>query len=180
MWLIAGVIPCKIYVGMGYFTTSGRLLHNDQGEIDDKVHVIEKLIQLWVSNPDNPDSAPPSIFLKWAREKKIEIDWLESAQRHGYLLQQEMVATDHAEKPRAECEPETGADPTDLPAELDAANIAYRAVLNGYGDQSDTIRNRLVDFLKTNYKGLTPETVGRIATVANPKKSGGRKKRDKE
>lgn len=107
MWLIAGVIPHKIYDHMGYFLTNGRLLHNDQGEKDEKVRLIEKLEQLWQSNPDNPDSAPPSIFLKWAKEKKIEIDWLESAQRHGFLVRQEMVATDQAEKPLGSRERDT-------------------------------------------------------------------------
>jgi hypothetical protein len=71
-------------------------------------------------------------------------------------------------------------DPADLPVELDAANMAYRAVLNGYGDKSETFKNRLIDYLKGHYTDLKPEAVQRIATVANPDKSAGRKKRDKE
>lgn len=71
-------------------------------------------------------------------------------------------------------------DPADLPIELDAANMAYRAVLNGYGNQSDTFKNRLIDYLKMTYTDLKPEAVQRIATVANPDKATGRKKLSKE
>jgi hypothetical protein len=75
---------------------------------------------------------------------------------------------------------ESEIDPSDLPAELDAANTAYRAVLNGYGKQGDTPKNRLIAYLKATYKHLTPNAVARIATVANPDKSPGRMKSDKE
>lgn len=71
-------------------------------------------------------------------------------------------------------------DPCDFPMELDAANLAFRAVSNGFGDQSATFKNRLVDYLERNFAELKPETMQRIATVANPDKSTGRKKRDKE
>lgn len=71
-------------------------------------------------------------------------------------------------------------DPLDLPPELDAANLAFRAVLNGYGDQSATPRNRLKEYLGNHYPDFKPEQVERIATVANPDKTTGRKKRGKE
>ncbi len=71
-------------------------------------------------------------------------------------------------------------DPADLPIELDAANMAYRAVLNGYGNQSDTFKNRLIDYLQTTYTDLKTEAVQRIATVANPDKATGRKRLSKE
>ena len=71
-------------------------------------------------------------------------------------------------------------DPSDLPEELDAANVAFRAVLNGHGEQAATFKNRLIDYLKTNYPHLKMEAVDRIATVANPDKARGRKKRDIE
>ncbi len=74
-------------------------------------------------------------------------------------------------------EVESEVDQSDLPEELDAANIAFRAVANGYGDRSKTERNRLVDFLKINYKNFKNEKIDRIATVANPDKSPGRKPR---
>ncbi len=71
---------------------------------------------------------------------------------------------------------EIGADPTDLPKELDAANIAFRAVLNGYGKHTATRRNRTIAYLKENYKDFKPDAIKRIATVANPDKTTGRKK----
>lgn len=67
-------------------------------------------------------------------------------------------------------------DPADYPDELHAANIAFRAVTNGYGDQSATIKNRLIDYLEMNFPALGGEAVQRIATVANPDKGRGRKK----
>lgn len=70
-------------------------------------------------------------------------------------------------------------DPSDLPEELSIANIAYRAVSNGYGDPAATFRNRLIAYLETECQ-LLPEAVQRISTVANPDKSTGRKKREKE
>jgi len=73
-----------------------------------------------------------------------------------------------------------GIDPSDLPPELDAANTAFRAITKGYGDQAATPRNRIVDFLRKNYPDLNSEQVQRIATVANPDKTTGRKKSGKE
>lgn len=71
-------------------------------------------------------------------------------------------------------------DPLDYPEELDAANMAFRAVKNGYGDANQTFRNRLIAYLGEHYKNLVPEAVGRIATVANPDKTAGRKTKAKE
>lgn len=71
-------------------------------------------------------------------------------------------------------------DPSDYPAELDAANMAFRAISNGKGDQSATPRKRIVDYLKQNYPEFLDETIQRIATVANPDKSTGRKKSRQE
>jgi hypothetical protein len=73
-----------------------------------------------------------------------------------------------------------GIDPSDLPPELDAANTAFRAITKGYGDQAATLRNRLVDFLGKHYPDFNSEQVQRIATVANPDKTTGRKKSGKE
>jgi hypothetical protein len=67
-------------------------------------------------------------------------------------------------------------DPSDFPPELDAANMAFRAVTNGYGDQAATARNRLVLYLQSLYPNFNSEQVQRIATVANPDKTTGRKK----
>ncbi len=67
-------------------------------------------------------------------------------------------------------------DPGDYPDELFAAIDAYRAVMNGYGDQSATPRKRLIALLKERYPDLKSEARERVATVANPDKSPGRKK----
>lgn len=71
-------------------------------------------------------------------------------------------------------------DPLDLPEELDAANMAFRAVLNGCGDRSATFKKRLIDYLEENFTALNNEAVQRIATVANPDKGRGRKKSNSE
>ncbi|MBX7229997.1 MAG: hypothetical protein K1X48_10375 [Burkholderiaceae bacterium] len=75
---------------------------------------------------------------------------------------------------------ESDIDPVDQPEELDAANIAFRRVSRGYGDKALTFRNRLLAFLEENYSHLKSEAIERIATVANPDKTRGRKKNDKE
>lgn len=71
-------------------------------------------------------------------------------------------------------------DPSDYPIELSAANIAFRAVRNGYGDLTATFKRRLIHFLESSYPDLRAEAVQRIATVANPDKAPGRKKRKAE
>lgn len=75
---------------------------------------------------------------------------------------------------------ESEIDPIDLPLELDAANMAHRAITNGYGDQSDTARNRLITYLQSTHPYFKKEQVQRIATVANPDKTPGRKKNEKK
>jgi hypothetical protein len=71
-------------------------------------------------------------------------------------------------------------DPSDLPEELQAANIAFRAITNGYGDPLKLPRARLEDFLRESYPAFSATTIDRIATVANPDKTTGRKKRAAE
>lgn len=66
-------------------------------------------------------------------------------------------------------------NPEDLPEELDLANMAYRAVSKSLGVKTGTFRNRVKDYLKQQYPHLKPEVIERIATVANPDKSRGRK-----
>lgn len=75
---------------------------------------------------------------------------------------------------------QTEIDPGDLPFELDVGRIAFRTVTNGYGSKTATFRNRLIEYLKVHYPKLKYEAVKRIATVANPDKTTGRKKSDKE
>lgn len=67
-------------------------------------------------------------------------------------------------------------DPSDRPEELDAAILAHQRVLNGYGNPTATFRNRIVTYLKEYYPHMKPDAIDRIATVANPDKSTGRKK----
>jgi len=67
-------------------------------------------------------------------------------------------------------------DPSDFPNEMSAANIAFRAVTNGYGDPRATFKNRLIEYLNDNYSGLKRDAILRIATVANADKTPGRKK----
>ena len=85
-----------------------------------------------------------------------------------------------AATPTLDVQPGTDIDPTDLPIELDAANMAFRAVRNGYGGRSDTFKNKLIAYLEKHYPDFKAEQVQRVATVANPDKSVGRKKNGKE
>lgn len=71
-------------------------------------------------------------------------------------------------------------DPLDFPEELDAARMAFVVVKSGKGGTGTTFRNRLIDYVKKNYPNLGKDAVSRIATVANPDKTRGRKKSDKE
>lgn len=76
----------------------------------------------------------------------------------------------------AKTELQNDIDPSDMPDELHTANIAFRAVKNGFGNASATFRNRLIQYLEITFKDLNSEAVQRIATVANPDKSTGRKR----
>lgn len=67
-------------------------------------------------------------------------------------------------------------DPSDLPDELFAANLAHRAIKNGYGQRDDTPKKRILAYLNQHYSHLTPDAIKRISTVANPDKRTGRKK----
>ena len=72
-------------------------------------------------------------------------------------------------------------DPSDQPKELDIANIAFRAVSNGYGNQEDTFKNRLIAYLESTYPKLLNSEIQRIATIANPdKERGAPKKRNRQ
>jgi hypothetical protein len=71
-------------------------------------------------------------------------------------------------------------DPADLPEELQIANIAFRAVLNGYGAPGERFKKRLRAYLEEHYSMLSGEAMERIATVANPDKTPGRVKAELE
>jgi hypothetical protein len=98
----------------------------------------------------------------------------------NHILNELYLAPGEARMSIAEQKESVEIDPADLPAELDAANMAFRAVANGYGEPTDTERKKLVDYLEKNYPDFKSDAVQRIATVANPDKSTGRKKTEKE
>lgn len=85
--------------------------------------------------------------------------------------------TEHVLPHAAEARSEIDLDPSDYPEELDAANMAFRAIKNGQGKPTDTPRKRITAYLKENYPHFKTEAIQRIATVANPDKSTGRKNR---
>ncbi len=63
------------------------------------------------------------------------------------------------------------------PPELDHALQAWRAVSNGWGEGSGTIKKRLDAWLRKHYPSLKDSEIERIATVANWDKERGNKKR---
>ena len=69
-------------------------------------------------------------------------------------------------------------DPTDYPEELYAAINAYRGVINGYGDQTKTFKERIIDLLRDRHPSLGDEAVNRISILTNNNKRPGRKKRN--
>lgn len=48
---------------------------------------------------------------------------------------------------------------------------------NGYGDRTMTFKNRLIAYLQENFTGLSLEAIDCIATVANPDRAPGRRKK---
>ena len=95
--------------------------------------------------------------------------------RSGVTVKEDSIIVSESKPPEL-----WNVDPADYPPELDAANIAFRAITTGEGDQSATHRNRLIAFLEKHYPHFKAEQIQRIATVANPDKSTGRKKRNLE
>lgn len=105
---------------------------------------------------------------------RTELDRFKAS--HSYPQTPTILTETPTKEPAApEAPSEEEVDPCDLPEELDAANMAFRAVLKGYGGITATRRNRTVNYLKDTYPHLKPDAIQRIATVANPDKSRGRK-----
>jgi hypothetical protein len=127
---------------------------------------------------------PFSVWLMGRRESRFENQKFERASIAIWLdaigMQSRYSFRRGAATPVASETESTEIDPSDLPIELDAANLAFRAVMNNYGDQSTTPRNRLVDYIEEHFPEFKPEQVQRIATVANPDKTTGRKRSSKE
>lgn len=105
------------------------------------------------------------------------LDFIKYANEKFLIVEKILVSSDIGTQLSTE---ESEFDPSDLPEELFIANIAFRAVKNGYGNTLDTFRNRSIDYLKKTYPNLSSDAMSRISTVANPDKTRGRKKFDKE
>lgn len=71
-------------------------------------------------------------------------------------------------------------EPSNLPLELDAANVVFRAFTIQYRDSTLTPKKWLIEYLKKHYGDFKAGQIQRIATVANPDKTTGRKKNGKE
>lgn len=82
LWLIAGVIPTQIYEGFGYFKFEGGLLGDAR---DERMDQIDRMIRLWLSNPNHPHKAKPQYYFDWAEQKGIYIYWLAGAKEWGHF-----------------------------------------------------------------------------------------------
>lgn len=74
------------------------------------------------------------------------------------------------------------AEEYDLPKGLDAANIAYQAVCNGYGDQATPFAERIKQFVRENWPAGTfsKEAIERIGVIANQDTKTGPKRKKAE
>ena len=126
-----------------------------------------------------------STYKNWKAKGMLQFDE-QAFDRHEiirWLDAREMKSVyqfDRKQSTMLEVDIETAIDPADLPDELHAANIAFRAVTNGHGDPLSTFKNRLIGYLETNFPDLSNDAVKRIATVSNPDKTTGRKKSNTE
>lgn len=132
-----------------------------------------------------------NLFMEWTKRKEEDgpfTEWLLNDEASAFETQRfsretladwldaiQFKSTYHFRMGNAQ--PKEDLDPLDLPDELDAANVVYRMVRNGYGNQADTPRARILACLKENYPNFSDDAIKRIATVANPDKSTGRKKK---
>lgn len=71
-------------------------------------------------------------------------------------------------------------DPDELPDELDAANIVFRAYQKRISKSPHTAKQWIANYLEKHFAHFNPEQRKRIAIVANPDKSTGRKPSRKE
>jgi hypothetical protein len=161
MWLLAGVIPREIYEGFGFHKTDGKLLHNDDGQRDEKVSEIEDLIRLWKSNPTNPDIAPPMVFINWAQAKGRHISWWDEVQQSGLLGQDADSKACQAEPAKSQPERPLQAreraallrvigglvelllDKRSTRAKTDAASDIISALVSAYGDKDGISKRNL-------------------------------------
>lgn len=143
---------------------------------------LDKFCKYW--NPDEEDIE----FEEWLVNDKLTEFSVQKFSRHEVSAWLQAIGeksayqfnTEHALLYAAEAKSEIELDPSDYPEELDAANMAFRAIKNGEGNPKDTFRKRIVSYLEKNYPNFKPDAVQRIATVANPDKSTGRKSLSRE
>ena len=141
-----------------------------------------KLAKYW--NPDEEDTE----FEEWLVNDKLTKFSVQKFSRHEVSAWLQAIGeksayqfnSEHTLLHAAEAQPDMELDPSDYPEELDAANMAFRAIKNGEGNPKDTFRKRIVTYLEKNYPNFKPDAVQRIATVANPDKSTGRKSLSRE
>ena len=163
MFLIGGVFPIK-YEAIGYTKLNGGSLHNDLGEKDEICDYIESLLDIYNSNPDNPERASPHYFVEWAFQKEIPIPWLDFAIEHGFYKPKQLQEVD---KPSSQLFDITS---TMYPPELDLAIKAWQAVSNSEGKGKP--KARIKAWLDDNTK-ISNEAKKRIAIIANWEKTGG-------
>jgi hypothetical protein len=148
---------------------------------EEEFNVGEMLVSTGMKRRRDDDSNTENSFFEWLAGKHANIElqrfdrnelslWVKKIQMKSLYRFQ----TDDA----GEIETKDTGDQFELPLELDTANIAFRAVFNGYGDESKTFKNRLIDYLKNYTFKFTAEAINRIATVANPHREPGRRKRE--
>lgn len=147
----------------------------------------------WCIPSDTPVKAPaPADSATLDRLRQLEaknaqfVDQVEREAREHFEAENARLVEQVAELQRQLQEATAAAqqaqpvEPEDLPDELSIANIAFRAVTNGYGDELATFRNRLGAYLDKHHPDLGSGVKDRIITVANPDKAPGRKTRPKK
>lgn len=153
----------------------------NEAQPEEEFNVDEMLVSIGMKRRWDDDSNTKSSFFQWLAGKHADIElqrfdrnelslWANKIQMKSLYRFQTVDA--------GETETLDTREQFELPNELDAANIAFRAVFKGYGDKSKTFKNRLIDYLKNYSHKFSEEAIQRIATVANPKKEPGRRKRE--
>lgn len=167
-----------------FHQTFGNPLENVQLEIPRRIGLLSiKLNDLNRRNELFDEETPLSDWLADRQLIKFENQEFERDSIANWLIaigMKSIYQFDRTQSPKHEAVIETDIDPADYPDELSAANIAFRAVTKGHGDPAATFKNRLINYLGSNFPGLNSEAVQRIATVANPDKGRGRKKSNAE
>ena len=119
---------------------------------------------MWLMNPDL------SAFSRQKFSRSEVSRWLKTfalTSKYEFLLGMKQDHTNQAS--------DLDLDPSDLPLELDIANIVYRAVTNGQG-KGNTFKNKVLEYLDEHYPQLNAEARKRISIIVNTDKTVGRPK----